>query len=305
MQIQQTLSLSRRIWAQHLWEICKTPATITQLRNIGSDAGHHYDFGNIDEGSANDLDDFDLTFDVFSPSSDAQRKGSNVTSVKNKSIKNQRLQINANIAISENGQVALTNAKRLILRDQMPDKGKPKIKELDDWDKEDIAAFDKALYRKHDMRDLDMTKFVVSLCLDLKSRKLSTSSVCSFYRNESQKMMNIIQQSGPHAPNIGQNFFSYIKALRIFRKLWTEDFDFISLRVLGWERSSQNLTRQFTNKLVESINYMLNHDDDDGVSVVVNERDKGTLKRLSKSHQTGPRQRIKNTSNTIKIRSWP
>ena len=283
----------------------KTPATITQLRNIGSDAGHHYDFGNIDEGSANDLDDFDLTFDVFSPSSDAQRKGSNVTSVKNKSIKKSKT---SNKRKHSNKRKQPSSAhKRQKIDPKGPNaktKEKPKIKELDDWDKEDIAAFDKALYRKRDMRDLDMTKFVVSLCLDLKSRNLSTSSVCSFYRNESQKMMNVIQQSGPHAPNIGQNFFSYIKALRIFRKLWTEDFAFISLRVLGWERSSRNLTRQFTNRLIERINHMLNHDDDDGVTVVVNERGKGTLpeKVFKVPSNIGLKQRIKHT-NVIQPKS--
>ena len=44
----------------------KTPATITQLRNVGGDAGHHYDFGNTDEGGTNDLDDFDLVRRIFS-----------------------------------------------------------------------------------------------------------------------------------------------------------------------------------------------------------------------------------------------
>jgi hypothetical protein len=303
----------------------KTPATITQIRNTGNgesgrgeakdkieeddvipnnisdndeegdDQG--YEFNSLDDDvdnntAAHDLDNFD--FDVFSPSTLRQKSV-------NSSTKNSRSSKNVSMAKRSSnkrkGKKLLSSKKNSNKRKKVHGNGtsrkqkkKEKIvlKELEQWGKDDIAAFDKALYRKRSMDNLDMHAFVSKICLELAPRHLTTKSICMFYKTESHKMLEILQQPRPDKPIIGNDIYTNIKALRIFRKLWASEFQFISLRVLGWDRSSFDLKQQFTDTFINRVNYMLSHKDDDGVSMEVNYNNNVQHQRISMQQQKEP-----------------
>ena len=258
--------------------LVKTPATITQFRNNDEDDGEnhyilgnddddnnqHYEFSSLDDDDnnnnhENNFDNFE--FDVFSPSSSlsrgrksnntnkrsskkssSKRKHTATTNSNNSKRKGKRTTPSSSSKKNKRQKVRgnTSSSKKKVLKDDM--------KTLEEWDKEDIAAFDKALYKQRDMTNLDMHAYVSKIVLDLAPRKLSMKSICMFYKTESQKMLNILQQPRPDKPIIGNDIYTNIKALRIYRKLFMEDFEFISLRILGWNRASYKLRQQFSNR---------------------------------------------------------
>ena len=283
--------------------LVKTPATITQFRNNDEDDGEnhyilgnddddnnqHYEFSSLDDDDnnnnhENNFDNFE--FDVFSPSSSlsrgrisnntnkrsskkssSKRKHTATTNSNNTKRKGKRTTPSSSSKKNKRQKVRgnTSSSKKKVLKDDM--------KTLEEWDKEDIAAFDKALYKQRDMTNLDMHAYVSKIVLDLAPRKLSMKSICMFYKTESQKMLNILQQPRPDKPIIGNDIYTNIKALRIYRKLFMEDFEFISLRILGWNRASYKLRQQFSNRFIKRVNYMLTHKEDDGVSILINNKD--------------------------------